>query len=155
MGETAEEVAALDGITREESGAFALRSHRRAVAAQEAGRFDAELVNVPAPGGPVQRDEGPRPGTSMESLAKLRTVFRRDGIVTAGLSLSLSDGAAALVLASGEAAWPGALCGRCSLQRASCSRSSRSRCEVFQISVRSVGSARELGGAARRDQRRE
>lgn len=103
MGETAEEVAVLDGITREESDAFALRSHRRAVAAQEAGHFDAELVDVPAPGGPVQRDEGPRPGTSMESLAKLRTVFRRDGIVTAGSSSPLSDGAAALVLASGEA----------------------------------------------------
>jgi 3-oxoadipyl-CoA thiolase len=103
MGETAEEVAALDGITREESDSFALRSHRRAVAAQEAGRFDAELVDVPAPGGPVQRDEGPRPGTSMESLAKLRTVFRRDGIVTAGSSSPLSDGAAALVLASEEA----------------------------------------------------
>ncbi|HTU73349.1 MAG TPA: acetyl-CoA C-acyltransferase [Trebonia sp.] len=103
MGETAEEVAALDGITRADSDAFALRSHRRAVAAQEAGRFDAELIDVPAPGGPVTRDEGPRPGTSMESLAKLRTVFRRDGIVTAGSSSPLSDGAAALVLASEEA----------------------------------------------------
>jgi acetyl-CoA acetyltransferase family protein len=103
MGETAEEVAALDGITRQESDAFALRSHRRAVAAQEAGRFDAELVEVPAPGGAVRRDEGPRPGTSMEALAKLRPAFRRDGVVTAGSSSPLSDGAAAVVLASGEA----------------------------------------------------
>jgi acetyl-CoA acetyltransferase family protein len=103
MGETAEEVAALDGITRADSDAFALRSHQRAVAAQEAGRFDGELVEVPTANGPVQRDEGPRPGTSLESLAKLRTVFRRDGIVTAGSSSPLSDGAAALVLASGEA----------------------------------------------------
>jgi 3-oxoadipyl-CoA thiolase len=103
MGETAEEVATLDGITRADSDAFALRSHRRAVAAQEAGRFDGELVEVLTANGPVQRDEGPRPGTSLESLATLRAVFRRDGIVTAGSSSPLSDGAAALVLASGDA----------------------------------------------------
>jgi 3-oxoadipyl-CoA thiolase len=103
MGETAEELAALDGITREESDAFALRSHQRAVKAQEAGHFDAEIVAVPAKDGPVRRDEGPRPGTSLESLAKLRTIFRADGIVTAGSSSPLSDGAAALVLASEEA----------------------------------------------------
>jgi 3-oxoadipyl-CoA thiolase len=103
MGETAEEVAVLDGITRSESDAFALRSHQRAVAAQEAGRFDGELVEVPTAKEPVQRDEGPRPGASLESLGKLRTVFRRDGIVTAGSSSPLSDGAAALVLASGDA----------------------------------------------------
>jgi hypothetical protein len=103
MGETAEEVAALDGITREESDAFALRSHQRAVQAQQAGRFDAEIVPVPTKDGPVQRDEAPRPGSSLESLAKLRTVFRAGGIVTAGSSSPLSDGAAALVLASAEA----------------------------------------------------
>lgn len=100
MGETAEEVAALDGITRAQSDAFALRSHQRAVAAQEAGRFDAELVAVPTGNGPVLRDEGPRPNSSLESLGKLRTVFRDGGIVTAGSSSPLSDGAAALVLAS-------------------------------------------------------
>lgn len=104
MGETAEEVAACDGITRADSDAFALRSHQRAVAAQQAGRFDAELVEVPvAKGEPVRRDEGPRPDTSLETLAKLRTVFRKDGIVTAGSSSPLSDGAAALVLASEDA----------------------------------------------------
>jgi hypothetical protein len=103
MGETAEEVAALDGITRADSDAFSLRSHQRAVAAQEAGRFDRELVEVPAPGGPVTRDECPRPGTSLESLGKLRAVFRAGGIVTAGSSSPLSDGAAALVLASEDA----------------------------------------------------
>jgi 3-oxoadipyl-CoA thiolase len=103
MGETAEEVAALDGITRAESDAFALRSHRRAVAAQEAGRFDRELVPVPAGDGEVTRDEGPRPGTTPEKLGALRTVFRADGIVTAGSASPLSDGAAALVVASGEA----------------------------------------------------
>ncbi|MFE2543252.1 thiolase family protein [Actinacidiphila glaucinigra] len=103
MGETAEEVAALDGITRADSDAFALRSHRRAVAAQEAGRFDREIVPVSVKGGEVTRDEGPRPSTTLEKLGSLRTIFREDGIVTAGSSSPLSDGAAALVVASGEA----------------------------------------------------
>ena len=103
MGETAEEVAALDGITREDSDAFALRSHERAVAAIDAGRFDAEIVPVPVKDGEVARDEGPRRGGSLEKLAKLRTVFRDGGIVTAGSSSPLSDGAAAIVVASGEA----------------------------------------------------
>ncbi|MFF3751542.1 thiolase family protein [Streptomyces sp. NPDC002018] len=103
MGETAEEVAALDGITRAESDAFALRSHRRAVAAQEAGRFDREIVPVPVKGGEVTVDEGPRPGTTPEKLGALRTVFRENGVVTAGSSSPLSDGAAALVVASGAA----------------------------------------------------
>ncbi|MFE3093810.1 thiolase family protein [Streptomyces sp. NPDC059248] len=103
MGETAEEVAALDGITRADSDAFALRSHRRAVAAQEAGRFDRELTPVPVRDGEVTRDEGPRPGTTAERLAGLRTIFRPDGIVTAGSASPLSDGAAALVVASGDA----------------------------------------------------
>ncbi|MFD8937407.1 thiolase family protein [Streptomyces sp. NPDC059578] len=103
MGETAEEVAALDGITRAESDAFALRSHQRAVAAQEAGHFDRELVPVSGPDGEVTRDEGPRPGTTLEKLGSLRTVFREDGIVTAGSASPLSDGASALVVASGDA----------------------------------------------------
>ncbi|MFE2597661.1 thiolase family protein [Streptomyces sp. NPDC059396] len=100
MGETAEEVAALDGITRAESDAFALRSHQRAVAAQRAGHFDREIVPVPVKDGEVTLDEGPRPATTLEKLAGLRTVFREDGIVTAGSSSPLSDGAAALVVAS-------------------------------------------------------
>ncbi len=99
MGETAEEVATLDGITREQSDAFSLRSHQRAVAATEAGRFEAEIVPV----GDVRVDEGPRASTSMEKLAALRTSFRRDGIVTAGSSSPLSDGAAAVLVASEEA----------------------------------------------------
>lgn len=103
MGETAEEVAALDGITRADSDAFALRSHQRAVAAQEAGRFDREIVPVPVRDGEVARDEGPRPATTLEKLGSLRTVFRADGIVTAGSSSPLSDGAAALVVAGAEA----------------------------------------------------
>ena len=99
MGETAEEVAALDGISREDSDAFALRSHQRAVAATEAGRFAREIVAV----GDVTVDEGPRPSTSMEKLASLRPAFRAGGIVTAGSSSPLSDGAAAIVVASDEA----------------------------------------------------
>jgi 3-oxoadipyl-CoA thiolase len=103
MGETAEEVAALDGISRLEADAFALRSHRRAVAARAAGRFSAEIVPVPVADGEVTEDEGPRPTTTLEKLSSLRTVFRPDGIVTAGNSSPLSDGAAALVVASGAA----------------------------------------------------
>ncbi len=99
MGETAEEVAALDGISREDSDAFALRSHQRAVAATEAGWFAREIVAV----GDVTVDEGPRSSTSMEKLASLRPAFRAGGIVTAGSSSPLSDGAAAIVVASEEA----------------------------------------------------
>jgi 3-oxoadipyl-CoA thiolase len=103
MGETAEEVAALDGITRAESDAFALRSHARAVAAVDAGRFVGEIVPVPVKDGAFSVDEGPRRGGSMEKLASLRTVFRDGGVVTAGSSSPLSDGAAAVVLASEDA----------------------------------------------------
>jgi acetyl-CoA acetyltransferase family protein len=99
MGETAEEVAALDGITRADSDAFALRSHQRAVAAIDAGRFDAEITPV----GDVRTDEIPRRGSSADKLAGLRPVFRSGGVVTAGSSSPLSDGAAAVVVASAEA----------------------------------------------------
>ncbi len=100
MGETAEEVAALEGITRAESDAFALRSQERAIAAVDAGRFDREIVPVPLRDGELTADETPRRGTTLEKLGKLKPVFRQDGIVTAGSSSSLSDGAAALVIAS-------------------------------------------------------
>jgi acetyl-CoA acetyltransferase family protein len=107
MGETAEEIAALDGLTREECDAFAVRSHERAVAAQDAGRFDREIVPVPVRGRKdtveVTADEGPRQGSTTETLGRLEPVFRAGGIVTAGNSSPLSDGAAALVLASGVA----------------------------------------------------
>lgn len=108
MGETAEEVAALDGIGRADADAFALRSHRRALAAQEAGHFAREIVPVEVTGPKgrttvVDTDEGPRASTSPERLAALRTVFRPDGIVTAGNSSPLSDGATALVIAGGRA----------------------------------------------------
>ncbi|MEO3755918.1 thiolase family protein [Streptomyces sp. B6B3] len=111
MGETAEEVAALDGITRAEADAFALRSHRRAVAARQAGHPRRDIVPVPVPvpvaegraEGRVEHDEGPRPDTSLERLARLRPAFRPGGQVTAGNSSSLADGAAALVVASAAA----------------------------------------------------
>jgi acetyl-CoA acetyltransferase family protein len=99
MGETAEEVARLDGITRSDSDAFALRSHERAVAAIDAGRFDDETVAV----GDVRTDEIPRRGSTMDRLAALRPVFRSGGVVTAASSSPLSDGAAAVVVASREA----------------------------------------------------
>jgi len=99
MGETAEEVAALDGITRAESDAFALRSHQRAVAAIDAGRFADEIVAV----GDVAVDEIPRRNSSLEKLAGLKPVFRKNGVVTAGSSSPLSDGAAAVLVASAAA----------------------------------------------------
>ncbi|MFP5225262.1 MAG: thiolase family protein [Actinomycetota bacterium] len=100
MGETAEEVAALDGIERESSDAYALRSHELAVAAAKDGAFDDDIIPVETPNGTVSVDEGPRADSSMERLAKLRPVFREDGIVTAGSSSPLSDGAGAILVAS-------------------------------------------------------
>lgn len=103
MGETAEEVAVLDGISRAECDAFAARSHERAIAAIDAGRFEPEIVPVPVKDGQVSVDEGPRRGTNQDKLAGLRPVFRSGGIVTAGSSSPLSDGSAAVLLASEEA----------------------------------------------------
>jgi len=103
MGETAEEVATLDGITRAAGDEFALRSHERAIAAIDAGHFTREIVPVPVRDGEFAVDEGPRRTTTAEKLAALKPVFRADGIVTAGSSSPLSDGAAALVLASEDA----------------------------------------------------
>lgn len=103
MPETAEEVARLDGITREEADAFALQSHQRALAAQAAGRFDAEIVAVPTRNGSFTVDEGPRADTSLEVLAGLRPVVAGGSVVTAGNSSSLNDGASAILVASAEA----------------------------------------------------
>jgi 3-oxoadipyl-CoA thiolase len=104
MGETAEEVAALDGIGREECDAYALESHQRAVAAIKDGAFAHEILAVETAAGSVDTDEGPRTDTSLERLARLKPAFRAGGIVTAGNSSSLNDGAAALVLVSPAAA---------------------------------------------------
>ena len=103
MPETGEEVARVYGITREDADAFALRSHRRAIAAVDAGRFDAEIVGVETAAGTVLRDEGPRRDTTAEALAALRPVVAGGIVVTAGNSSALNDGASAIVVASGEA----------------------------------------------------
>ena len=103
MGATAEVLAGELNISREDQDRFALESHRRAVAAQQAGAFDAELVPVTPPGdgaAPVTADEGPRADTTLEKLAKLRPAFVEGGTVTAGNSSSFNDGAAAVLLAT-------------------------------------------------------
>jgi 3-oxoadipyl-CoA thiolase len=100
MGETGENVAERWEVARADQDAFALRSQRRWAAAAEAGRFDDELV----PAGELERDEHPRPDTSLEKLAALRPAFRAGGTVTAGNSSGLNDGAAAVVVASEERA---------------------------------------------------
>ncbi|GAC1615699.1 MAG: thiolase family protein [Ktedonobacteraceae bacterium] len=107
MGETAENVASKYSISREDQDQFALRSHQRAVAAIEAGRFTDEVIGVPVPQKKgeviaVTRDEHPRADTSLVALGKLKPAFKKDGSVTAGNSAGINDGAAALVLASRE-----------------------------------------------------
>ena len=116
MGLTAENVAKKYGVSREDQDAFALRSHQRAAAAIEAGKFKAEIVpveteNVWFEGGERRRatatfdtDEGPRRDTSAAALAKLKPVFAAKGTVTAGNSSQTSDGAAAVVVMSRERA---------------------------------------------------
>ncbi len=107
LGMTAEVVAERHSIGRERQDRFALESHRRAIAASEAGRFVDEIVPVEAPVDPRRRttvtvtaDEGPRSDTSAEALAHLKPVFKPDGTVTAGNSSQMSDGAAGVVLAT-------------------------------------------------------
>ncbi|RYP82382.1 thiolase family protein [Nocardioides guangzhouensis] len=100
MPQTAERVAERWRLTREACDAFALRSHERALDAIKNGRFEDEIVPVPVKDGAFAVDEGPRAGTSLEALARLRPVNGPDGIVTAGNASSLNDGAAAVVVAS-------------------------------------------------------
>jgi acetyl-CoA C-acetyltransferase len=101
MGETAENVADRENVTREEMDRFAVKSQSAAVAARENGFFEREIVPVPLPGGELfTRDDGPRPGTTMEVLATLQPSFRENGRVTAGNSCPLNDGAAAVVVLS-------------------------------------------------------
>jgi acetyl-CoA C-acetyltransferase len=119
MGMTAENVADEKGVTREEQDAWALVSQTRAVEAVQSGHFDKEIVpvTVPAhretdkegnevdvPETVVSKDDGPRPGTTMEKLAALKPVFKEDGSVTAGNACPLNDGAAALLVMSQEKA---------------------------------------------------
>jgi acetyl-CoA C-acetyltransferase len=108
MGEAAEHIALKCGVTRTEQDRFAAQSHQRAVAAWEQGAFKAEVVPVTVGSGPkakvVQRDEGMRTDTRLESLAKLKPSFREGGSVTAGNASMLSDGAAAVVVGSSKVA---------------------------------------------------
>lgn len=104
MGSYAEYTAEKAGISREEQDRFALESHRKAVAAIEGCKFAAEIVPVDVPGRTgtvrVERDEGPRPDTSLEALAALKPAFKPNGTVTAGNAPGLNDGASALVVTS-------------------------------------------------------
>ena len=109
MGETGETVAAQCGVTRQEQDEFSLRSQQRAVAAVEDGRFATQIVPVMVPqpkGDPVRvdRDEHPRPDSSLEALARLKPAFREGGTVTAGNSSGINDGASAVVLVERELA---------------------------------------------------
>ncbi len=109
MGITAENIAAETGITREEQDAFAVESHRRAVAAMDSGRFNDEIIPVEIPQKKgevlvVAADERPRRDTTLESLAKLKPSFKADGSVTAGNSSGMNDGVATLLLTSAEKA---------------------------------------------------
>jgi acetyl-CoA acyltransferase len=111
MGLTAEKVAEVYGISRSAQDAFAVESHRRAVAAQQAGQFTREILPLKAGDKLADQDQGPRPGTNLEGLAELKTIFKENGSVTAGNSSPLNDGASLTLLAS-EAA-----CQRFGLQR--------------------------------------
>jgi acetyl-CoA acyltransferase len=107
MGITAEAVALARGITREEMDAMAMESHRRAAAAQDAGKFADEIIPLPGvddDDNPItfHKDQGIRRDTTLEALADLKTPFRADGLVTAGNSSQVSDGASFLVLMNGE-----------------------------------------------------
>lgn len=101
MGDTAENVAEREGISREEMDRYAVKSQAAAVRAREDGFFDREIIPIPLPDGELfARDDGPRPGTTMEVLATLPPAFRENGRVTAGNSCPLNDGAAAVVIMS-------------------------------------------------------
>jgi acetyl-CoA C-acetyltransferase len=105
MGVTAENVAERCQVSREAQDEWAMTSQNRAVAARDSGHFDREIVPVTAPdGSEVARDDGPRPGTTMEKLAELKPAFRPGGTVTAGNACPLNDGAAAVLVMSAEKA---------------------------------------------------
>ena len=105
MGLTAENVAEREGVTREEMDRFAVRSQGLAVASEEDGFFAREIIPVELPDGRLlERDDGPRPNTTMEVLATLKPVFKEDGRVTAGNACPLNDGAAAVIVMSLERA---------------------------------------------------
>ena len=101
MGQTAENVRELEGVSRREMDEFGALSQQRAVASVENGFFEREIVPLTLPDGTVVRtDDGPRPGTTVEKLAALKPVFRPDGEITAGNACPLNDGAAAVIVMS-------------------------------------------------------
>ncbi len=100
MGITGERIAEKYGITREEADEFALGSHQKTKRATDSGKFKEEIIPVEVQGKSIDRDRGVRGDTSLEKLAKLPPVFKKDGILTAGNSSQISDGAAALVVTS-------------------------------------------------------
>jgi len=101
MGQTAENVARREKISREEQDRYAVKSQNAAVAAQNNGFFDREIIPIPLPSGAMfTKDDGPRPGTTVEVLSTLKPAFREDGTVTAGNACPLNDGAAAVVVMS-------------------------------------------------------
>ncbi len=102
LGQTAENLAEMYKIPREAQDRFALHSHRKAVAAVDAGKFNDEIAPIETPNGLMEQDEGPRRDTSLEKLAALKPVFKKDGTVTAGNASPLNDGAAALLITSAE-----------------------------------------------------
>ncbi|XKH01720.1 acetyl-CoA C-acetyltransferase [Marinobacter nauticus] len=109
MGITAENIVEKYGISRDEQDAFAATSQQKATAAQKAGHFDSQIVPVSVPqrkGDPliIDKDEGPKAGTTAEGLGKLRPAFKKDGTVTPGNASSLNDGAAAVMVCSAEKA---------------------------------------------------
>src|SRR3954452_18699226 len=101
MGQTAENVALLTGISREDQDHWGVRSQNRAEEAINSGFFDREIVSVKlADGSTVSKDDGPRAGTTYEKISQLKPVFRPNGTVTAGNACPLNDGAAAVVVVS-------------------------------------------------------
>ncbi|MBW3584230.1 MAG: thiolase family protein [Euryarchaeota archaeon] len=104
MGQTAEQVAEKYGVSREEMDKFALSSHQKALKAQEGGKFDDEIIPIETTKDgesiTVKKDEGPRADTNLEALAKLKTVFKENGSVTAGNASQMSDGASATLVTS-------------------------------------------------------
>ncbi len=104
MGLTAENVAERCKVSRESQDEWAAISQQRAVAARDSGHFDREIVPVQTPDGEVTKDDGPRPGTTVEKLAELKPAFKPDGTVTAGNACPLNDGAAAVLVMSAEKA---------------------------------------------------
>src|SRR6202000_71413 len=101
MGQTAENVAIMTGITREDQDHWGVRSQNRAEEAIKSGFFEREITPVTLPDGTtVSTDDGPRAGTSYEKVSELKPVFRPNGTVTAGNACPLNDGAAALVITS-------------------------------------------------------